>query len=335
MAATVILDPGFRPMDRLFDREMRARLDSLARIVWARNDLMPAEEIEAHRNEVDIVISPGWRYGDVRNFPKLRAILDVGGGFPAQDRLDYAHCFREGIQVLTCAPGFAPAVAELALGMAISITRRLAFEDAAFRAGSEAWGSWGDVDGFSLFDQTVGLIGFGNIGRELRALLAPFRCILQVYDPWMTDSYLRSEGVIPVELPTLLETSQVTFVLATPTASNKGMLTRELLERIPSDAAFVLASRSHLVDFDALTELALTRRFPMAIDVFPEEPLPADHPIRRASGVLLSPHRAGGGLQSYRKIGAMVIDDLEAIIKGLPPHRMQAARPDLIALRGY
>jgi phosphoglycerate dehydrogenase-like enzyme len=314
---------------------MRAQLDSLARILWARNEPMPAEEIEAYRNEVDVVISPGWRYGDVRNFPKLRAILDVGGGFPAQDRLDYAHCFREGIQILTCAPGFAPAVAELALGMAIGITRRLAFEDAAFRTGNEQWGSWGDVDGFSLFDQTVGLIGFGNIGRELRPLLAPFRCNLQVYDPWMTAGYLRSEGVVPVDLPTLLETSKVIFVLATPTASNRGMLTRELLERIPPDAAFVLASRSHLVDFDALTDLALAGRFPIAIDVFPEEPLPTDHPIRRASGVLLSPHRAGGGLQTYRTIGSMVLDDLEAILNGLPPHRMQAARPDWIALRGY
>jgi phosphoglycerate dehydrogenase-like enzyme len=140
--------------------------------------------------------------------------------------------------------------------------------------------------------------------------------------------------LIPVDLATLLETSQVTFVLATPTASNRGMITRELLERIPPDAAFVLASRSHLVDFDALTELALLGRFPLAIDVFPEEPLPADHPIRRASGVLLSPHRAGGGLQTYRKIGAMVIDDLEAILQGVPPRRMQQARPELISLRG-
>ena len=143
MADTVILDPGFRPMDRLFDPAMRARLESLAQIVWARNDLMPPEAVETHRAEAIAVISPGWRYGDVRAFPKLRAILDVGGGFPTQERLDYAHCFREGIQVLTCAPGFAPAVAELALGMAISLCRRLALEDAAFRQGREAWGSWG------------------------------------------------------------------------------------------------------------------------------------------------------------------------------------------------
>jgi phosphoglycerate dehydrogenase-like enzyme len=322
-------------MDRLFDVAMRARLDSLAHIVWARNDIMPPEEVEAQRAEAVAVISPGWRYGDVRTFPKLRAILDVGGGFPTQERLDYAHCFREGIHVLTCAPGFAPAVAELALGMAISVTRRLAFEDAAFRKGSEAWGSWGEVDGFSLFGQTVGMVGFGNIGRELLALLSPFHCTVQVYDPWMTDGYLRSVGVTPVALPTLLETSKVTFVVATPTASNRGMLTRDLLERIPADAAFVLASRSHLVDFEALTDLALAGRFPMAIDVFPEEPLPAEHPIRQADGVLLSPHRAGGGLESYRRIGGMVIDDLEAILNGLPPHRMQAARPEWIALRGF
>ena len=54
------------------------------------------------------VIAPEWRYGDVRAFPKLRAILEVGGRFPDADTLDYAACFERGIRVLSCAPSFAP-----------------------------------------------------------------------------------------------------------------------------------------------------------------------------------------------------------------------------------
>ena len=113
------------------------------------------------------------------------------------------------------------------------------------------------------------------------------------------------------------------------------MITRDLLELIPPASAFILASRSHLVDFPALTEFALEDRFRLAIDVFPEEPLAPEHPIRLAKNVLLSPHRAGGGLQSYRLIGQMVIDDLDAILHGLPPRRLQPARADIISLRGY
>jgi phosphoglycerate dehydrogenase-like enzyme len=92
----------------------------------------------------------------------------------------------------------------------------------------------------------------------------------------------------------------------------------------------VLISRSHLVDFDALTKLVSAGRFRAAIDVFPQEPLPLDHPIRRAPGVVLSAHRAGSVAQELRGIGRMVVDDLEALLRGLPPWAMQPAQPELI-----
>ena len=72
-------------------------------------------------------------------------------------------------------------------------------------------------------------------------------------------------------------------------------------------AVLALISRSHLVDFDALTELVTAGRFKAVIDVFPQEPLPADHPIRRAPGVVLSAHRAGSVARDLRLIGRMVV----------------------------
>ena len=92
----------------------------------------------------------------------------------------------------------------------------------------------------------------------------------------------------------------------------------------------VLISRAHVVDFDALTDLVLEGRFKAAIDVFPVEPLPADHPIRQAPGAVLSAHRAGSVKQGLCEIGRMVVDDIEAIVQGLPPQRMQLAQPELI-----
>ena len=84
-----------------------------------------------------------------------------------------------------------------------------------------------------------------------------------------------------------------------------------------------------MVDFDALTDLVLQGRFKAAIDVFPQEPLAADHPIRRAKGAVLSAHRAGSVQEGLWEIGAMVVDDLEAIVRGLPPQRLQQAQHEL------
>jgi phosphoglycerate dehydrogenase-like enzyme len=126
----------------------------------------------------------------------------------------------------------------------------------------------------------------------------------------------------------------VIFVLAVPSVENKALLSRSLLERIQPGAVLVLISRAHVVDFEALTELVLAGRFKAAIDVFPVEPLPMDHPIRQAPGAVLSAHRAGAVEEGLWEIGQMVVDDLEAIVRGLPPQRLQAAQPELIRRYG-
>ena len=338
MTEKVILDPHGRKIDSIFSGEDLARLKSFADVVWAKDEPMPEEKIDAVRDEVIAIISGWWRYGDVSRFPKLRAVLEVGGGFPAPDQLDYETCFSRGIRVLSCAPAFGPAVAEMGLGLALACCRQIAWTDAAFRRDDPNW-SHTEFDTeigkpFLLYDKPVGFIGFGGLARSLKPLLEPFRCPIQVYDPWLTDSYLRTQGVTPVDLEMLLSTSRVTFVLAVPSASNRAFLDRKRLEMIPADAVFVLLSRSHVVDFEALTELLAAGRFRAAIDVFPEEPLPKNHPIRRVEHALLSSHRAGAQSEALRNVGHLVVEDMEAICQGLIPQKMQIAQPEFIQLRG-
>ena len=218
----------------------------------------------------------------------------------------------------------------MALALALASSRDVVAEDRAVRAGEERWLSSADSLGtFLLTGKRIGFVGFGNIGRRLRALLEPFGCDLCAYDPWLTDAYLKDERVEPSGLEQLLETSRVIFVLATPTSENRALLSRELLELVQADAVLVLVSRAHVVDFDALTELVLEGRFRAAIDVYPEEPLAPDHPIRTAPGVVLSPHRAGLVQEALWEIGRRVVDDLEALVNGLPPRRLQVAEPEL------
>jgi len=176
----------------------------------------------------------------------------------------------------------------------------------------------------------VGLVGYGGLARSLQPLLEPYGCPISVYDPWITERYLRNAGVAPCSLEQVLSESDVIFVLAIPTSRNKAMITRRHLEMIRPGRVFVLVSRAHVVDFDALTDLVLGGRFKAAIDVFPEEPLPQDHPIRRAESAVLSAHRAGSVKDDLRLIGRMVTDDLDAMNQGLPPRRMQNAEPELV-----
>jgi phosphoglycerate dehydrogenase-like enzyme len=338
MQPKVILDPCFRPMANVFTEEDYARLTAVADVVWARDEQMPDAEIDKVKDEVVAIICGYWRYGDVARFPKLRTILEVGGGFPSPESLDYEACFFRGIRVLSCAPAFGPAVAEMGLGLALACTRQIAWTDRAFRRDEPNWShtSFETEVGepFTLYGKQVGFIGFGGLARALRPLLAPFGCSIQVYDPWLTPAYLRQQGVAPVDLDTLLATSRVIFALAIPTASNVAMLNREKLDLIQSDAVLILLSRAHVVDFDALTEMVLAGRFRAGIDVFPEEPLAKDHPIRAAEHAVLSSHRAGAQGESIQSIGRLVADDIEAICLGLVPYAMQQAQPEFIRLRG-
>ena len=332
--AKVLLDPHGRQMANIFSQDDLARLHGLAEVVWAKDEPMPADAVDAIKDEISAIITGYWRYGDVKRFPQLRGILEVSGGFPSPAHLDYETCFARGIRVLSCAPAFGPAVAEMGLGLAIAAARQIVWNDAAFRQGKANW-SHTDFGGtFTLYDKPVGFIGFGGLARCLRPLLAPFRCPIRVYDPWLTDVYLRTQGVTPLDLDTLLSTSRFIFVLAVPTTSNRAFLTREHLNRIAPESVFVLLSRSHVVDFDALTEMTLEGRFKAAIDVYPKEPLPLDHPIRQAPNVVLSSHRAGAIGEALRNIGRIVVNDTEAVLRGLMPQEMQVAQPEYIRLRG-
>ena len=338
MRDKVLLDPYFRSMANIFTPGDLARMERVADVVWGRDDPAPAAELDAIRDEVTVIVTGHWRHGDVASFPRLRAILEVGGGFPSPEALDYAYCFREGIRVLSCAPAFGPIVAEMGLGLALACVRQIGWTDRAFRTDDPSWShtSFDTEIGvpFTLYDKPVGFIGFGGLARSLKPLLAPFRCSIRAYDPWLTDAYLQAQGVTPVDLDTLMATSRVIWVLAVPSASNRGLVTREKLAMIRPDAVFVLLSRAHLVDFDALTEMVLAGRFVAGIDVYPEEPPARDHPIRAAQHAVLSSHRAGAHREALLSIGTMVADDLEALCTGKAPWAMQPATPEYIRLRG-
>jgi phosphoglycerate dehydrogenase-like enzyme len=339
MTIKIILDPYGRRMANIFSTEDLQRIQSAADVIWAADEPMPETEIEKVRDDVTAFITGYWHYGDITRFPKLRAIMEVSGGFPSPKDLDYEACFARNIRVLSCAPAFGPAVAEMGLGLALACARQITWTDQAFRDGREP--NWSHTtfkteigEPFTLYKKPVGFIGFGGLARALKPLLEPFGCPIQVYDPWLTEAYLHKQGVIPVDLEPLLSTSKVIFVLAVPSASNQAFLDRQKLSLIRPESVFVLLSRAYVVDFDVMTEMLAEGRFQAGIDVFPEEPIPQDHPIRKVKHAVLSSHRAGALSEGILNIGHLVANDIEALSRGLVPWAMQLAQPEFIRLRG-
>jgi phosphoglycerate dehydrogenase-like enzyme len=326
----VLVDPSFRKMNEIFSAADLEALSTMVDVLWGQDSPMPLELARETLADAVAVVCADWRYGDALSAaPNLRAILTVSGGFP--NALDWDQCFRRNIRILSAAPAFGRAVAEMALGMALAGGRDIVSADRAMRAGVEGWQHQGNVGIALLFGKPVGFIGYGTIARCLRPLIEPFGCPISVYDPWQSERTLRRQGLTPASLEHLMEHSKVIFVLAAPTMENRALLSRDLLERVQSGAILVLVSRAHVVDFAALTDLVLRGRFKAAIDVFPTEPLELNHPIRRAEGAILSAHRAGAVQEALHEIGQMVVDDLEAIVRGFPPQRMQIIQPELVA----
>jgi phosphoglycerate dehydrogenase-like enzyme len=259
---------------------------------------------------------------------QLRCVLNVEGNF--FPNVDYAAAHRQGVAVLGCGPAYAPAVAEYSLGLALDLCRGISRADRRFRAGQEAYAAEGCLDSVLLSRADVAFLGYGLLGRATHRLLEPFRPTIRVHDPWVPDSVLDEAGLLPVELAEALAASQVVFVFATVTAESERMLGAEQLALLPDGARLVVVSRAAVVDFDALIAEVTSGRILAAVDVWPEEPVPADAVVRDLDGLVLSAHRAGGIPQALLSIGDMVLDDLDQIRRGLPPMRMQVAAPELV-----
>ena len=318
--------------EQLFSSESESRLRALAEVTGpfegsAVRQLSPAIA------EADALFLPGGMHVPrtvIEAAPKLRWIADSSGGPP---HLDYHYTASRGIHVTDCRRAFAPAVGEMALALYLAVTRDVVLHDRALHTTDLTEG----VD--KAFNQeasgrTIGLVGYGGIARALHRFLAPFEPRLLIHDPFLSDAAIREAGAEPVALHDLLRRSEAIFLMAVPTVENKALIGPAELNLIRPDAVLLVISRSHLVDEAALIERLRANRFRAAMDVFDVEPLPAGHPYRSLPNVVLTPHRAGGTLASYRRIGAALVADLERLARGEAPAENAPVTVETARLQG-
>lgn len=318
----ILLDPHPRRVDRIFDEQTKRRLERLGRVLWHDGSAAPDDHIERHLPQAVALI--GQSALDKRRLdlaPNLRAVFNVESNF--LPNVDYAECHRRGIPVLSTAPVYARPVAEMVLGMAISLARRMHEADAALRVGKEYKGD--NHDSFLLQGKTLGIVGFGNLGRALLPLLRPFSREILIHDPWVHPSVLREQDVTPVSLDECFARSRVVFLLAANTTENSGKIGQRHFASMQKGSVVILASRAAIVNFPELLDAAASGHIRAGIDVWPEEPVPASERGRHTPNTLIQAHRAGSIPEIQPVIGQMVVDDLECILAGLPPQRCQKA----------
>jgi phosphoglycerate dehydrogenase-like enzyme len=322
----ILVDPLPRTLDLIMEPPVRRRLEKLGRIVVSEDRPMPDEVVEAHLPDTAILIGQtAMPRARLDRAPNLKAIVNVETNF--LPNIDYQRCQERGIFVLTPASAFAGPVAEAALGMAIDLGRGITAADRDFRAGREQYGLAANERTVRLEGATIGIVGFGDLGRRFRQLVRPFRNRVLVSDPWLPAEIIEAQDCEPATLDDVFRLSRFVFVFASVTSENEGLIGARHFALMDKGSSFLLMSRAAVVDFPAMIEAARSGHILVATDVFPKEPVAADDPVRGIPGLLLSAHRTGGTKDALYAIGAMTVADVELILRGLPPQLCRRADP--------
>ena len=331
MAEPIILvDPLPRTLDLIMTAPVRARLERLGRLVISERRPMGDEEVERLLPQTVAILGQTPMPRDrLESAPSLKAIVNVETNF--LPNIDYAACQQRGIWVITPASAFAAPVAETTLGLCIDLARGISAADRAFRAGTETYGLEANADTVRFEGASVGIVGFGDLGRKFRELIRPFRNEVLVYDPWLPAQIIEGMDCRQSDLDTLLSQSQFVVVFASVTTENSHFIGAREFGLMRRGAAFLLMSRAAVVDFPAMLAAARSGHIRAATDVFPVEPVPADDPLRATPNMIFSAHRSGGTVDALLAIGSMAVADLELILRGLPPQLCRRADPAIAA----
>ena len=256
--------------------------------------------------------------------PRLRVIGAVtdnaGHGLPLE------RLARGGIPVIDATRAWAPSVAEVALALALNALRGIPQWHARLAAGEVLWDfpyqQFCDDPDFvngELGTKRVGVIGLGQIGRRVARCCVALGATVTGYDPFLPPELVRSWGVQPTTIDSLVETSQVVFVLVPPTPSARHLLSRERIYRLARGTLVVVVTRAHAVDLDALRERIVANQLAGAFDVYDVEPLPVDDPLRHRPNVVHTPHIAGRTRDANLRVADVIADDFLRVLRGEPP----------------
>jgi D-3-phosphoglycerate dehydrogenase len=243
---------------------------------------------------------------------RLKVIARYGVGV---DNVDLAAAARKGIAVTNTPLANAVSVAELTVGLMLSLARSLPALEQQTKAGG-----WPRIVGITLQGKTAGLLGLGAIGKEVARRLGCFGCIVLAYDPKADEAFARQHGVNLVPVDELLYRSDFVSLHLPVLPDTRGMLSAGFLSRMKRGAYLINTSRGELVEEDALVEALQTGHLAgAALDAFSTEPPGVDNPLLALQQVIATPHCGAHTDGATNAMGRGALDDCLAVLRGEAP----------------
>jgi D-3-phosphoglycerate dehydrogenase len=251
--------------------------------------------------------------------PGLRLVAVSRGG-PVN--IDVAAARERGIAVVNTPGRNASAVAEFTIGAILAETRLITRGHDALRQGHWRGDLYrADLTGRELSEMTVGLIGYGEIGRRVVPLLKPFGCRILVYDPYVQISATDlNDGVLQVPFERLLREADVVSLHPRVTGETTKMINADTLAKMKAGAYLINTARGPLVDYEALYAALVSGRLRGAmLETFSIEPPPEDWPLLKLENVTLTPHIAGASVKTVTFAASLAAEEVRRYFAGEPP----------------
>lgn len=233
-----------------------------------------------------LVLAPRVTAATLQEPGRLTLLARFGVGY---DSVDVEACTRQGVLLTITPDGVRRPVAAAALTLLLALAHKLLLKDRLTRAGR--WAERFDHMGMGLTGRTLGVIGWGNIGREVFVLARPLQMRHRAYDPYANPADAAAQGVELVGLEELLRSSDFVCVCCALTAETRHLLNADRLALMKPTAYLINVARGPIVDQPALTQALRERKIQGAgLDVFEKEPIDPNDPLLTLDNVIVTPH---------------------------------------------
>jgi len=248
--------------------------------------------------------------------PRLKAVGVHGIGC---DHVDLEAARELGKVVLNTPTALTETVAEMAIALMLSMTRRIVSADKAVRAGE--WSrKYGDLKGIEVMGKTVGLIGLGKIGTATARRLKPFGVDLVYYSRTRKEDVEEELGMEWVSLEQLLRRSDIISLHVPHSPETYHMLSSVEFEMMKDGVYIVNSARGKIIDQAVLVEALKSGKVAgAALDVFEVEPLPQGDPLASMDNVILAPHLGASSQEAMWRMATQVADGVFKVMNGERP----------------
>jgi phosphoglycerate dehydrogenase-like enzyme len=249
---------------------------------------------------------------------RLKLIARFGVGY---DNVDVPACTENGVMLTIAPDGVRRPVASSVMAFTLAMSHRLALKDRLVRDGR--WKDRGDFLGYGLTGKKLGVIGVGNIGKEVFRLAKPWDMVHLGCDPNVPQQAVADLGVKMVDLDRLLREADIISVNCLLNDETRHLISRRQFAMMKPTAFFINTARGPVVDEAALIEALESKRIAAAaIDVFEQEPTPTDNPLLKFDNVIVAPHAVCHTDECMRLLGESAFTSAVDLAHGRRPRHI-------------